>query len=78
MLVIFLQISEPTGHRWLDNYNEKGLDGLKTKHYKAGRPSKLSDEQKEELYKILENEDYLTVQRAHQIIEDRYGVDYSP
>jgi putative transposase len=74
----FLQISEPTGHRWVDNYNEKGLDGLIPKHFKAGRPSKLSDKQKEELLKILENEDNLTVQRAQQIIKDRYNVDYSP
>jgi putative transposase len=73
----FLQISEPTGHRWLDNYNEEGLAGLEPKSHNAGRPSKLSDEQKEELYKIIENEDNLTVQRAHQIIKDRYNVDYS-
>jgi putative transposase len=72
-----LKISEPTGHRWLDIYNEKGPEGLYPKYENSGRHSKLSDEQKEELFKILENEDYLTVQRAHQIIKDRYGINYT-
>ena len=73
----FLQISEPTGHRWLDKYNEEGLTGLEPKYNKNGRHPKLSEEQKEELFKIVENEDNLTIQRAHKIIKDRYNVDYS-
>lgn len=73
----FLQITEPTGHRWLDNYNEYGLSGLEPKYGNQGRPPKLSNEHKEEFFKIIENEDNLTLQRAHQIIKDRYGIDYS-
>jgi len=72
-----LVMSEPTGHRWVDKYNEEGLDGLKFKNSNSGRPPKLSSEDKEEFFKIIENEENLTVQRAHQIIKDRYGVDYS-
>jgi putative transposase len=72
-----LKISEPTGHRWLDNYNEKGPEGLYPKYNNSGKRSKLSDEQKVELAKILENEDNLTIQRVHQIIQDRYNVDYT-
>ena len=68
----FLQISEPTGHRWLDNYNECGLIGLEPKYGNHGRPPKLSNEQKEEFFKIIENDDNLTLQRAHQIITDRW------
>ncbi|KZX12810.1 helix-turn-helix domain-containing protein [Methanobrevibacter curvatus] len=73
----FLQISEPTGHRWLDNYNEKGLAGLSPNYEKVGRPSKMSEEDKEEFFKIIENEDNLTPQRAHSIIKNRYNIDYS-
>ena len=73
----FLKISEPTGHRWLDNYNEKGPDGLHPNYQNCGRHSSLSDEQKEELSRIIENEEYLTVQRAHEVIKTRYDVDYS-
>lgn len=73
----FLQISEPTGHRWLDNYNEKGPEGLYLNYYNCGRHSRLSDDQKDELNRILENEEYLTVERAHEIIKSRYDIDYS-
>ena len=74
----FLRISEPTGHRWLDKYNEEGLTGLEPKYNKGGRPSRLSEEQKGELCTILENEDdNITIQKAHKIIKDRYAVDYS-
>jgi putative transposase len=72
-----LKISEPTGHRWLDNYNDQGPEGLYPKYHNCGRHCELSDEQKEELNKILENEDYLTVQRAHEIIKGRYNINYS-
>jgi len=72
-----LVMSEPTGHRWVDNYNEKGLIGLEFKNSNSGRPSKLSNEYREEFFKIIENEENLTPQRAHQIIKDRYDVDYS-
>jgi putative transposase len=43
-----LQISEPTGHRWVDNYNKKGLSGLEPNYKNNGRHSELSNEQKEE------------------------------
>jgi putative transposase len=72
-----LEISEPTGHRWVDDYNEKGPDGLIPKHSNAGRHSKLTDFQFDELKRILENEEYLTVQRTKEIIKNRYNVDYS-
>lgn len=72
-----LQVSEPTGHRWVDNYNEKGYSGLEPNYSNNGRNPELSVEQKEELVRILENEDNLTLPRVHQIIKDRYGVDYS-
>jgi putative transposase len=72
-----LKISEPTGHRWVDNYNEKGLDGLINNYSNHGRPSKLTDVQLDEFKRIIENEDYLTVQRAKEIIKNRYNVDYT-
>jgi putative transposase len=60
-----LQISETTGHNWVDNYNEKGLSGLKPNYSNNGRKAKLSDEQKEELVKILENETFLKETFSH-------------
>jgi len=45
----FLGISEPTGHRWLDDYNDNGPEGLYPKYENCGRHSYLSDDQKDEL-----------------------------
>jgi transposase len=70
-------VSEPTGHRWVDIYNEKGYEGLSTKYENSGRRSSLTKENREELNKILENEDYLSVQRAHHIIKERFGLDFT-
>ena len=73
----FLKISEPTGHRWLDLYNEKGPEGLYPNYQNCGRHSEMSDEEFEEFGRIIENEDHLTVKRAHEIIKTRYNIDYS-
>jgi putative transposase len=72
-----LKISEPTGHRWLDLFNENGPEGLYPNYQNCGRFSMMSDEQFDDFSKIIENEDYLTVQRAHEIIKTRYNIDYS-
>lgn len=72
-----LKISEPTGHKWLDLYNEKGPEGLNPNYQNCGRHSMMSNEQLDEFSRIIENEDYLTVQRAHEIIKTRYNIDYS-
>ena len=72
-----LKIGESTGHRWLDLYNEKGPEGLNLNYQNCGTYSKMSDEQLDEFSKIIENEEYLTAQRAHEIIKTRYDIDYS-
>jgi len=72
-----LKISEPTGHRWLDLYNENGPEGLNLNYQNCGTHSKMSDEQLDEFSRIIENEEYLTAQRAHEIIKRRYNIDYS-
>ena len=72
-----LNIGESTGHKWLDLYNEKGPEGLNLNYQNCGRHSLMSDEQLDELSRIIENEDYLTAQRTHEIIKNRYNIDYS-
>jgi putative transposase len=73
-----LGISLPTGHNWLDKWNEEGYDGLFPKYFNGGRPSKLSEANKVELDKILEKQEYLTSKMALKIIKDEFDVDYSP
>lgn len=72
-----MDISLPTGHSWLDRWNEEGYSGLFPKYFNGGRPSKLSDADKEKLDKILEKEEYLTSKLALKIIKDEFDVDYS-
>jgi len=72
-----MDISLPTGHNWLDRWNEEGYSGLFPKYFNCGRPSKLSDADKEKLDKILEKEEYLTSKMALKIIKDEFDVDYS-
>jgi putative transposase len=69
-------ISKVTGYVWLDEWNEKGLEGLKPS-YGGGRPSELSEEQKEELKAILEERDDWTTREVRELIKEKFGVEYS-
>jgi putative transposase len=71
------EISLPTGHKWLDRWNEEGYEGLYSKYSNGGRPSKLSSDDKKRLDKILEKEDYLTSKKVTKIIKDEFNVTYS-
>jgi len=73
-----LGIRRETGSRWLKEYNEKGFDGLMPNYGNCGRHSLLTDKQKQELKKILSNpEETYTLKDAHNIIKEKFGVDYS-
>ena len=69
-------ISKVTGYVWLNEWNEKGLEGLKP-NYGGGRPSELSEEQKEELKAILKSRDDWTTKEVRELIKEKFGVEYS-
>ncbi len=69
-------ISKVTGYEWLHEWNEKGLEGLKP-NYGGGRPSELSEEQKEELKAILKSRDDWTIKEVRELIKEEFGVEYS-
>lgn len=73
----FVGISRGTGFRWLNDYNEHGLEGLIPK-YAGGRPSFLNEKQFNELKSILSDptKNY-SISDAHKIIKEKYNVDYS-
>jgi putative transposase len=68
--------SKVIGYAWLKNWNEKGLEGLKP-NYGGGRPSELTEEEKEELKAILEKRDDWTTKEVRELIKDRFDVEYS-
>ena len=69
-------ISKVTGYIWLEEWNERGLEGLKP-NYGGGRPSELSKEQKEEVKAILKERNDWTTREVRELIKERFGVEYS-
>ena len=63
---------------WVQNYDEKGIDGLKSDYSNCGAESRLTNEQLMELYGILTDpEKHYTLKDARNIIKNKYGVKYS-
>ena len=73
-----LNISRKTGERWVKEYNEKGVEGLFSDYSNCGRKSYLSDEQLEELREIIVgNEEKFNLKDVKNLIEEKYGIQYS-
>lgn len=68
--------SKQIGYGWQERWNEEGYKGLKPK-YAGGRPSKLSDEQKENLKAILNERDDWTTKEVRNLILRKFEVNYS-
>jgi transposase len=66
-----------TGHRWLDEWNERGYENLYPKYKNGGRKTKLTDEQFKELDKWMHNELGLNTPRTHKFIKKTFNVKYS-
>ena len=69
-------ISISTAYEWLNRWNENGIDGLRTKS-RSGRPGSLSEEDKEKLDVLLLETDFLTTEKAHRIIKENFGLDFT-
>jgi transposase len=76
-VVELMEVALSTGHRWLDEWNEGGYEGLFPKYKNGGRKAKLTDEQFVKLDEIMINESYLTTRKVHEIIKTNFNVDYS-
>ncbi len=71
-----VEISKPVAYIWQDRWNKEGYEGLKPK-FAGGKPSKLSDNQKEQLKKILNKRDDWTTDEIKKLISDEFMVEYS-
>ncbi len=71
-----VEISKPVAYIWQDRWNKEGYEGLKPK-FAGGKPSKLSDDQKEQLKKILNKRDDWTTDEIKKLISDEFMVEYS-
>jgi transposase len=72
-----MEVSLSTGHRWLDEWNEGGYEGLYPKYKNGGVKSKLTDEQFQKLDELMYTGDFLTTRKVHGLIQDNFDVDYS-
>ena len=71
-----LGISIVTGYKWQERWNSEGYAGLVPK-YAGGRPPKLSEQQKEELWEVLHTRDYWTTSEVKHLILLKYSIEYS-
>ena len=68
-------VSRFTGDRWLAAWNEGSVDGLRPS-FAGGRPAKLSPEQFEEFFTLLEEGQPWTPQEIDELLLERYDVTY--
>lgn len=68
--------SKPVAYQWQERWNKDGYDGL-IPRFAGGCPSKLSDEQKEELEEILHQRDDWSTKEIKELIFNRFNVTYT-
>lgn len=68
--------SKPVAYQWQERWNKDGYDGL-IPRFAGGCPSKLSDEQKEELEEILHQRDDWSTKEVQELIFNRFNVTYT-
>lgn len=68
--------SKPVAYQWQERWNKDGYDGL-IPRFAGGCPSKLSDEQKEELEEILHQRDDWSTKEVKELIFNRFNVTYT-
>ena len=73
---ILVGISLGTGYSWQNRWNLEGYAGLIPK-YGGGKPSKMSDQQKEALWKILHTREHWTTNEVKQLIQLEFDILYS-
>jgi len=68
--------SKNTGYLWQERWNNDGYNGL-SPQFAGGRPSYLSDQQKDKLKVLLEKKDNWTTKEVQELISKRFGVKYT-
>jgi len=69
-------ITKSVGYIWQKRWNEDGYAGLLPR-YAGGRPSKLPEEQKEQLQALLKERDDWTTNEIREHIQRAFGVEYT-
>jgi putative transposase len=70
-------ITKSVGYTWQKRWNDGGYQGLIPRHG-GGRPTKLSEVQKERLKVLLRQQDRWTTSEVNDLINREFGVEYTP
>ena len=70
-------ISKPVAYIWQDRWNKEGYKGLIPK-FAGGKPSKLSDSQKEQLKEMLKERDDWATEDVRKLVFQEFNVEYTP
>lgn len=69
-------VAQPTGSRWVQRWNDGGVDGLRPA-FGGGRPARLDDAERERLARVLERYPELTAAEVRRLVEAAFDVAYS-
>lgn len=69
-------VTKRIGYIWQKRWNEKGYDGI-IPRYAGGRPSKLSQQQKNELWQLLKQKENWTTKDVRDLVSKRFNVEYT-
>lgn len=69
-------VTKRIGYIWQKRWNEKGYDGI-IPRYAGGRPSKLSQQQKNELLQLLKQKENWTTKDVRDLVSKRFNVEYT-
>lgn len=69
-------VTKRVGYIWQKRWNEKGYEGL-IPRYAGGRPSKLTDQQKEQLVELLNKQATWTTEEVRALITKNFDITYS-
>ncbi len=69
-------ITKRIGYIWQERWNEKGYDGI-IPRYAGGRPSKLSQQQKNDLQQLLKQKETWTTKEVRDQILEKFNVEYT-
>ena len=70
-------VSATTGGRWVEAWNDGGLEGLMPS-FGGGRPPKLNEDQQEQLLEMLRDGQPWKSQEIQHLLKEEFDVEYHP
>lgn len=69
-------VTKRIGYIWQGRWNDEGYEGI-IPRYAGGRPSKLTQQQKNELQKLLNRKESWTTKEVKELISKEFNIDYT-